>query len=75
MKTILTKVPDENVYYNFEDLMEVDKERFLLYMIDGNYVYITLSKTDKKITRCQVRLTRLQDKENQCKSKIFLPMI
>ena len=26
---------------------EVDKERFLLYMTDGNYVYITLSKIDK----------------------------
>ena len=26
---------------------EVDKERFLLYMIDSNYVYITLSKIDK----------------------------
>ena len=26
---------------------DVDKERFLLYMTDGNYVYITLSKIDK----------------------------
>lgn len=26
---------------------EVDKERFLLYMIDSNYVYITLSKIEK----------------------------
>ena len=26
---------------------ELDKERFLLYMIDSNYVYITLSKIDK----------------------------
>lgn len=26
---------------------EVDKERFLLYMIDSNYVYINLSKIDK----------------------------
>lgn len=26
---------------------EVDKERFLLYMVDSNYVYITLSKADK----------------------------
>lgn len=26
---------------------EVDKERFLLYMTDSNYVYITLSKIDK----------------------------
>lgn len=26
---------------------EVDKERFLLYMSDSNYVYITLSKIDK----------------------------
>ena len=29
-KTILTKVPDENVYYNFEDLMEVNEERFII---------------------------------------------
>jgi len=26
---------------------EVDKERFILYMVDSNYVYITLSKIDK----------------------------
>lgn len=26
---------------------DVDKERFLLYMVDSNYVYITLSKIDK----------------------------
>lgn len=26
---------------------DVDKERFLLYMTDGNYIYITLSKIDK----------------------------
>ena len=26
---------------------EVDKERFLLYMVDANYVYITLSKIEK----------------------------
>lgn len=26
---------------------EVDKERFLLYMVDSNYVYITLSKIEK----------------------------
>ena len=26
---------------------EVDKERFLLYMVDKNYVYVTLSKIDK----------------------------
>ena len=26
---------------------EVDKERFILYMVDKNYVYITLSKIDK----------------------------
>lgn len=26
---------------------EIDKERFLLYMTDANYVYITLSKIDK----------------------------
>jgi hypothetical protein len=29
-KIVLRKVPDENVYYNFEDLMEVDKERFII---------------------------------------------
>ena len=26
---------------------DVDKERFILYMIDSNYVYITLSKIEK----------------------------
>ena len=26
---------------------EVDKERFILYMVDGNYVHITLSKIEK----------------------------
>lgn len=26
---------------------DVDKERFILYMVDGNYVHITLSKIDK----------------------------
>ena len=26
---------------------EVDKERFILYMVDGNYVHITLSKVEK----------------------------
>jgi hypothetical protein len=26
---------------------DVDKERFLLYMIDANYVYITLSRIEK----------------------------
>jgi len=26
---------------------EVDKERFLLYMVDANYVYVTLSKIEK----------------------------
>lgn len=26
---------------------DVDKERFILYMVDGNYVYITLSKINK----------------------------
>ena len=30
MKTILTKVPDENSYYNFEDLMDIDIERFII---------------------------------------------
>lgn len=29
-QTILKKIPDENVYYNFEDLIEVDKERFII---------------------------------------------
>ena len=29
-KTTLTKVPDENSYYNFEDLMDIDKERFII---------------------------------------------
>lgn len=29
-KTILRKVPDEDVYYNFEDFIEVDKKRFII---------------------------------------------
>jgi hypothetical protein len=29
-KTILRKVPDENSYYEFEDLMELDKTRFII---------------------------------------------
>ena len=30
-ETILRKVPDENSYYEFEDLMELDKKRFIIY--------------------------------------------
>lgn len=29
-KTILTKVPDENMYCNFEDEIELDEERFII---------------------------------------------
>ena len=29
-QTILRKVPDEDVYYNFEDYIEVDKKRFII---------------------------------------------
>lgn len=29
-KTILRKVPDEDVYYNFEDFIELDKKRFII---------------------------------------------
>ena len=29
-KTILTKVPDEDMYYNFEDEIELDEERFII---------------------------------------------
>ena len=29
-KTILRKVPDEDVYYNFEDEVEIDKERVVI---------------------------------------------
>lgn len=28
--TILRKIPDENVYYDFEDFIELDKERFII---------------------------------------------
>ena len=41
-KDILLKI--SHIEYTPNDL---DKERFLLYMIDGNYVYITLSKIEK----------------------------
>lgn len=30
-KTILRKIPDEDVYYNFEDEIEVDETRFIIY--------------------------------------------
>ena len=40
----------------------VDKERFLLYMIDTNYVYITLSKTDK-INKYNSILQKLENKK------------
>ena len=29
-QTILRKVPDEDVYYNFEDFIELDKKRFII---------------------------------------------
>lgn len=42
---------DDDVLYKISHIEytpnEVDKERFILYMIDSNYVYITLSKIDK----------------------------
>ena len=41
-KDILSKISHIEYVPN-----EVDKERFLLYMTDSNYVYITLSKIDK----------------------------
>ena len=41
-KDILTKI--SHIEYSPN---EVDKERFLLYMTDSNYVYITLSKIEK----------------------------
>lgn len=36
MKTILKKVPDEDVYYNFEDEVEIDKKRIIIY---GNHSF------------------------------------
>lgn len=41
---------------------EVDKERFLLYMVDKNYVYITLSKTTK-INKYNKIVKELEDKK------------
>lgn len=41
-KDVLLKI--SHIEYSPND---VDKERFLLYMVDSNYVYITLSKIDK----------------------------
>ena len=42
---------DNNILYRISEIKydptEVDKERFTLYMIDGNQVYITLSKIEK----------------------------
>ena len=43
-KTILRKVPDEDVYYNFEDFIELDKKRFI---ICGNDDFRSLG--DKKL--------------------------
>ena len=43
-KTILRKVPDEDVYYNFEDYIELDKKRFI---ICGNDDFRSLG--DKKL--------------------------
>ena len=34
MKTILSKVPDEDTYYRFEDEVEIDTERIIIY---GNH--------------------------------------
>ena len=43
-KTILRKVPDEDVYYNFEDFIELDKKRFI---ICGNDDFSSIG--DKKL--------------------------
>ena len=41
---------------------EVDKERFLLYMVDNNYVYITLSKIEK-LNKYNLIVNELDDKK------------
>lgn len=41
---------------------DVDKERFLLYMVDSNYVYITLSKIEK-INKYNSIVTELENKK------------
>lgn len=41
---------------------DLDKERFLLYMTDSNYVYITLSKIDK-INKYNSILNKLENKK------------
>ena len=41
---------------------ELDKERFLLYMTDANYVYITLSKIEK-INKYNSILQKLENKK------------
>ena len=41
---------------------EIDKERFLLYMTDANYVYITLSKIDK-INKYNSIVTKMDNKK------------
>ena len=41
---------------------EVDKERFLLYMVDANYVYVTLSKIEK-INKYNSIVNELEDKK------------
>ena len=41
---------------------DVDNERFILYMVDGNYVYITLSKIEK-INKYNSIVTELEGKK------------
>ena len=41
---------------------EVDKERFILYMVDSNYVYITLSKIEK-LNKYNLIVNELENKK------------
>ncbi len=41
---------------------DVDKERFILYMVDSNYVYITLSKVEK-INKYNSIVNKLENKK------------
>lgn len=57
---------DENVLVKISHIEyapnEVDKERFILYMVDSNYVYITLSKIEK-INKYNSIVNELEEKK------------
>ena len=57
---------DKDILYRISEVRyvpnEVDTERFLLYMIDGNSVYITLDKINK-LNKYDIILQKMDDKK------------